>query len=104
MVDDVGKKERIGLVLSGGGARGAYEAGVLSVLGPVLDRRGERPTICVGTSVGAVNAAYLASTAHLSAEEAITGGLERWSTIRMAQVLKPLVRRQVPLTLLRYAG
>jgi NTE family protein len=98
------EKDKIGLVLSGGGARGAYETGVLSVLGPVLDRRGERPTICVGTSVGAVNAAYLASTAQLSAEEAIAGGIERWSRVRMDQVLKPLVRRQVPLTLLRYAG
>jgi NTE family protein len=96
--------DRIGLVLSGGGARGAYEAGALSVLGPVLDRRGERPTICVGTSVGAVNAAYLAGAAHLSAEEAIAGGVDRWSSIKMAQVLKPLVRRQVPLSLLRYAG
>jgi NTE family protein len=96
--------DRIGLVLSGGGARGAYEAGVLSVLGPVLDRRGERPTIFVGTSVGAVNATFLAGVAHLSAEEAIAGGIERWSSIRMDQVLKPLVRRQVPLTFLRYAG
>jgi NTE family protein len=96
--------DRIGLVLSGGGARGAYEAGVLSVLGPVLERRGERPAICVGTSVGAVNAAYLASAAHLSAEEAIAGGIERWSRVRMEQVLKPLVRRQLPLSLLRYAG
>jgi NTE family protein len=96
--------ERIGLVLSGGGARGAYEAGALSVLGPVLESRGERPTICVGTSVGAVNAAYLSATAHLSAEQAIAGGIERWSRIKMDQVLKPLVRRQVPLTVLRYAG
>jgi NTE family protein len=96
--------DRIGLVLSGGGARGAYEAGVLSVLGPVLERRGERPSICVGTSVGAVNAAYLASAAHLGAEEAIAGGIERWSRVRMDQVLKPLVRRQLPLSLLRYAG
>src|SRR5919108_6278804 len=98
------EKDKIGLVLSGGGARGAYEAGVLSVLGPVLERRGEKPTICVGTSVGAVNAAYLASSAHLHAEEAIAGGIERWSRVRMDQVLKPLVRRQVPLTLLRYAS
>ena len=32
--------ERIGLVLSGGAARGAYEMGVLSVLVPALQRRG----------------------------------------------------------------
>ena len=55
----------IGLVLSGGGARGAYEAGVMSVLLPALEARGERPNIYVGTSVGAINAAYLASSRHL---------------------------------------
>jgi NTE family protein len=46
--------ESFGLVLAGGGARGAYEVGVLSVLLPWLDRRhGQRPDVIVGTSVGA---------------------------------------------------
>jgi NTE family protein len=53
----------VGLVLAGGGARGAYEIGVLSALLPALDQRGERPTVIVGTSIGAMNAAYLAATA-----------------------------------------
>ena len=68
------EKERIGLVLSGGGARGAYEAGVMSVLGPALDRRGERPSIYIGTSVGAVNATYQAAAAHLPADQEAVGG------------------------------
>ena len=50
-----------------GGARGAYEAGALSVILPELDRRGERPGTYVGTSVGAINAAALASSHHMSA-------------------------------------
>ncbi len=33
------REEPIALVLGGGGARGAYEAGVLSVLLPVLEER-----------------------------------------------------------------
>ena len=49
---------RIGLVLPGGGARGAYEAGALSVLLPAA--RGEGTLLC-GTSVGAINAACAAS-------------------------------------------
>jgi NTE family protein len=50
-------------VLAGGGARGAYEAGVLSILLPALERRGERPTVIVGTSAGAMNAVSLAADA-----------------------------------------
>jgi len=69
---------RIGLVLSGGGARGAYEAGVMSVLAPALAARGERASIYIGTSVGAVNAAYMAASEHLPADEAHEGGLRRW--------------------------
>ena len=53
---------RVAIVLSGGGARGAYEIGALSVLLPALEARGERPRIIVGTSVGAFNAALKAPT------------------------------------------
>jgi NTE family protein len=52
----------VALVLAGGGARGAYEIGVLSVLLPALEED-ERPQIIVGTSVGAINTAYLAANA-----------------------------------------
>jgi NTE family protein len=95
---------RIGLVLSGGGARGAYEAGVMSVLGPALAARGERPSIYIGTSVGAVNAAYMAASEHLPAEEAGEGGLQRWREVSKGTVIRPILLRQVPLTALRYAG
>ena len=57
---------RIAVVLSGGGARGAYEAGVLSwVLDdlPALLDRPARISVITGTSVGAIHACYLASTA-----------------------------------------
>ena len=47
----------IAFVLSGGGNRGALQAGAMKVL---LDR-GIVPDILIGTSVGAINAAYLAS-------------------------------------------
>lgn len=60
-------------MLAGGGARGAYELGALSVLLPLLEQRGESPRIFVGTSVGAINAASFAATSHLPAQEAISG-------------------------------
>jgi NTE family protein len=61
------------LVLSGGGARGAYEAGVLCfLLEQLAPRLGSsvQPDIIVGTSVGAIHACYLAGTAHMQRERA----------------------------------
>lgn len=55
----------LGVVLSGGGSRGAYEVGVLSyIFGDLARKLGRQPTIDVisGTSVGAVNGAFLASS------------------------------------------
>ncbi|MBW1760807.1 MAG: patatin-like phospholipase family protein [Deltaproteobacteria bacterium] len=54
----------LGLILSGGGARGAYEVGVLEyVFSEFADARGNAPKIDLisGTSVGAVNGAFVAS-------------------------------------------
>jgi NTE family protein len=78
---------RVALVLPGGGARGAYEAGALSVLLPLLAARGERPTIICGTSVGAINAAMLASVAHLDAERQAAALVARWTGLRRGQVI-----------------
>ncbi len=57
---------RVGLVLSGGGVRGAYEAGVVRAIVQALglDRTDPAPFgIFAGSSVGAINAAFLASHA-----------------------------------------
>jgi NTE family protein len=55
---------KIGLVLSGGGARGAYQVGVLRAIAQFLPRRAPIPfKIICGTSAGAINAASLASHA-----------------------------------------
>ena len=54
-----------GIVMSGGGARGAYEVGVLGYLYREFPRRfGRAPNFEVisGTSVGAVNSTALAAT------------------------------------------
>jgi NTE family protein len=78
-------------VLAGGGARGAYEAGALSVLLPVLEDRGQRPTVFVGTSVGAINAAFLTATAHLDAAEACAALVEQWRSTRLHDLMWPLI-------------
>lgn len=56
---------RFGIVLSGGGARGAYEVGVLAWLLEELPRRLGRPPridVFTGTSVGAIHACWLAAS------------------------------------------
>jgi NTE family protein len=82
-------RDPVALVLAGGGARGAYEIGALSVLLPALPAR-ERPRIVVGTSVGAINAAYLAANAHRPVGELVDGALALWRKITFGRVLKPL--------------
>lgn len=57
-----GDRPKVGLVLSGGGARGAYEVGVLRYIRERLPGDA-RFDIITGSSIGAVNGAYIAATA-----------------------------------------
>jgi len=77
----------IGIVLSGGGARGAYEFGALEVLAPALD---ESARIVVGTSAGGLGAAYLAANAHDGLEEAARSGGEAWLDVEIQDVIGSL--------------
>jgi NTE family protein len=95
---------RVAIVLPGGGARGAYEVGALSVLLPVLEERGERPLIFCGTSVGAINATALGATADRSAAESVGALVERWRGMRKGDVIRPVVGPGLPLTALRLLG
>ena len=78
--------QSIALVLAGGGARGAYEAGALSVLLPALPVR-QRPNLIVGASVGAVNGAYLAATLPDGTDLALSAGREIWENLKWGDVL-----------------
>lgn len=57
---------KLALVLSGGGARGAYEAGIIHYIRTQLPKsKAIRPfDILCGSSVGAINASFLAATSH----------------------------------------
>ena len=73
------------LILSGGGARGAYEVGVVAGITEALAHA--RPTrgpfeVFTGTSVGAVNATYLAAHAHLP-DLAIDGLVTQWRELTL---------------------
>ena len=53
-----GRAQHIGLVLSGGGARAAYQVGVLRAIADILPADNPNPfDIICGTSAGALNAA-----------------------------------------------
>jgi NTE family protein len=69
--------ERIALVLSGGGALGAYQAGAYAA----LEKCGVRPNWIAGTAIGAVNAAIIA------------GNLPHERVLKLRQFWRELSRR-----------
>ncbi len=80
--------KKTGLILSGGGARAAYQVGVLMAIADLVPRgtRNPFPIIC-GTSAGAINAASLAAHAHNYRMG--VKGLERvWANITAEQVYR----------------
>jgi NTE family protein len=79
-----------GIVIAGGGARGAYEAGALSVLLPALEAEHVAPTIFVGTSAGSINATAFAALINYGATEASRRVLEVWRSVRPRSVYEPV--------------
>lgn len=77
-----------GLVLSGGGARGAYEAGVVLGLTEVLEGSSVAPfDTFTGTSVGALNAAWACAHAHRPDVNA-KGLVDEWCKLRLEEHLQ----------------
>lgn len=84
----LGGYERIGIVLAGGGARGAYQAGALAAIHRFLDERGALGSVrmIAGTSIGAWNACFWLADA-LAGEDS---ACERWwSRVRLSEVVAP---------------
>lgn len=75
------------LVLSGGGARGAYQVGVLTAVAQICRELGiQRPfSIYTGISAGAINASYLAAGAH-DFSETVKNLADMWSHLDANQV------------------
>ncbi|WP_191832888.1 patatin-like phospholipase family protein [Pseudomonas fluorescens] len=77
-----------GLILSGGGARAAYQVGVLAGIADLLPPGAANPfPVIVGTSAGAINAVTLASGATHFAD-AIRRLTSFWQGFRSQQVLR----------------
>ncbi|MGB5626788.1 MAG: patatin-like phospholipase family protein, partial [Woeseiaceae bacterium] len=79
---------RTALVLPGGGARGAFQVGVLKAIAELLPRKSANPfPVISGTSAGAVNAVVLASRAqHL--RSAVAELEQVWGHFRCHHVYK----------------
>jgi len=85
-----------GLILTGGGARAAYQAGVLEGIAAVLDRAGwpaarnPFPVVC-GTSAGAINAAAFA--AHCDEWQGAVGRIASlWRTVEAHEIYRTDLR------------
>lgn len=74
---------KIGLVLTGGGAKGAYQVGALKYLAEL----NLSPHMIAGTSIGALNGAVLAS--HKDFSEAVDRLEELWEQLGQAEILRP---------------
>lgn len=85
--EDPGSGDRTAFVLSGGGSLGAVQVGMLHA----LLEAGIRPDLVVGSSVGAINGAYLAGHASLEGVEQLA---TLWESIRRRDVF-PLGLRGV---------
>src|SRR5271170_6284373 len=85
---------RIGLVLAGGSARGAYEVGVVRYVLEEVSRAIGRPVpldVISGTSAGSINAVVLAAFAS-EAKERGTRLADRWTSLSLPDVVRPSPR------------
>ena len=81
-------KKKIGLVLPGGGARGAYQVGVLKAFLEISNTKSQSPfDIFSGTSAGAINGAFLASQAHIF-DRSVASLVDVWSNFTSKKVYK----------------
>lgn len=81
-----GADSAVAVAVSGAGARGAYEAGALSVILPALGAR--TPQFYVGASAGAINSLGFAALSHLDPVAAGERVLELWRGISQGDVFR----------------
>jgi len=68
----------IGIVLSGGGARAAYQVGALRALLPYLKQSPEQISVIIGSSIGAINGLVFAAGLRQGAEQAVDALEAMW--------------------------
>ena len=94
----------VAVVLSGAGARGAFQAGALAELIPALERDGLAPTVWLGTSAGSINAVLWGAAAHHSADKAAEEVLAVWLKMNDGDIYRPLLPLSLARTGLQFAA
>jgi NTE family protein len=94
---------QVAVVVTGAAARGAFQAGALAELIPALERQGLRPTIWMGTSAGAINAALWVAALHEGADAAAEEVLAVWRRMSDDDVFRPLLPFSLGWTALQFA-
>jgi NTE family protein len=97
-------EKRIGLVLTGGGMRAAYQVGVLKAIAEFLPRHAPNPfPIICGTSAGAINAAALAVGAQ-NFRDGVQYLVNTWKGFHAAQIYRTDVIGVFNNTVLWFSG
>lgn len=82
------KRQKIGLILTGGGARAAYQVGVLKAIAEFMPYRSHMPfDVVCGTSAGALNAVTLAVNAR-HFRKGVRFMLSIWSNARVSDIYR----------------
>jgi NTE family protein len=87
--------QTIGLVLQGGGARGAYQAGALKAIAEIVPENCNPFPVIMGASVGAINAVALASHA-MEFKQGVARIVDFWSSLTTGDVY----RTDIPIILM----
>ncbi len=81
-------QRKIGLILTGGGARAAYQVGVLKAIAKILPRTAPSPfAVVCGTSAGAINATALAMNAD-NLRSGVKQLLSFWKDFRVENIYR----------------
>jgi NTE family protein len=89
---DADNKLKIGLILSGGGARAAYQVGVMKAIAEIQGRRASNPfSVFSGTSAGAINAVAIAASSN-NFMLAVKKLEKMWSDLKIENVFRSRAR------------
>jgi len=84
----IAEKQTLGLILPGGGARNAYQVGVLKAVEELLATKAASPfPVVTGTSAGSLNAGMVASRS-VEFNDGLQRVLGMWENLQMDMVVR----------------